>query len=204
MEYASAWYPPDKRVLIWCEAMSETSAAQATAWYVLRVTYQREMAAKSVLDELHVENFLPMHKVRRRGRQGRFVWCHEVAVHNYIFVHADRARIDALKHGRLPFLRYVMQTADGLRKPQVVPDSQMKSFIAVAGNTEERVLFLDPVEVDLAKGDKVRILGGPFEGVEGVFVRLKRQHEKRVVVRIEGIVAVATTTLPAALVEKMI
>jgi len=174
-----------------------------TAWYVLRVTYQREMAAKSVLDGLHVQNFLPMRKVRRRGAGGRFVWHHEVAVHNYIFVHAERPMIDTLKNGKLPYLRYVMQTVDGLRRPQVVPDRQMENFIAVAGNTEERVLFLDPVEVDLEKGDRVRILGGPFEGVEGVFVRLKQQHERRVVVRIDGIVAVATATLPATLVEKV-
>lgn len=187
-----------------CETMSEMPGIPGKpAWYVLRVTYQREMAAKSVLDGLRVENFLPMRKCRRRGQQGRFVWQREVAVHNYIFVHADRSTVDALKNGQLPFLRYVMQTADGLRRPQVVPDSQMRSFIAVAGNTEERVLFLDPVEVDLQKGDKVRILGGPFEGVEGVFVRLKRQREKRVIVRIEGVMAVATTLLPAALVEKV-
>lgn len=173
------------------------------AWYVLRVTYQRELAAKSVLDALQVDNFLPMRKVRRQGTDGRFVWRKEVAVHNYIFVRATREEIDAIKSGRLPFLRYVMQTADGLRKPQVVPELQMQCFIAVAGKIDERIHYLDPVEVDLEQGDRVRILGGPFEGVEGAFVRLKEQREKCVVVRIDGIVAVATATIPARLVEKL-
>ena len=81
-------------------------------WYVLRVTYQRELMAKAKLDELNIENFVPPHKVR--------------------------------------------------------------------------------------------VLAGPFEGVEGTFMRVVNgKREKRVVVKIAGVVAIATASLPISLVEKI-
>lgn len=170
---------------------------------MLRVTYQRELVTKRQLDELGVENFLPMRHVRRRDRQGRFFYIDEVAVHNYIFVHATCETVDGLKHGRLPWLRYVMANDSDGKRILIVPDRDMQNFIAVAGNTEQQVMFLDPVETAFEPGDRVRVLGGVFEGVEGHFVRLKGQRIRRVVVRIEGIVAAATTTIPARLVEKI-
>ena len=41
-------------------------------WYVLRVTYQRELMAKAKLDELNIENFVPTHKVRVKGKNGKY------------------------------------------------------------------------------------------------------------------------------------
>ena len=75
----------------------------------------------------------------------------------------------------------------------------MQNFIAVAGNYEESVLYLDPVDLQLSKGTRVRITGGVFEGVEGVFIRVR--HDRRVVVCIEGITVLATTFVPPSLVE---
>ena len=63
------------------------------------------------------------------------------------------------------------------------------------------VLYLDPVDLQLSKGTRVRITGGVFEGVEGVFIRVR--HDRRVVVCIEGITAVATTFVPPSLVEPL-
>ena len=172
-------------------------------WYVLRVTYQRELSAKSCLDKEGITNFVPMRKVRRRNAQGRFCWTSEVAVHNYVFVRTDRVTIQRLKTERLPYIRYVMNTADGVSRILTVPDSQMRSFIAVAGNTDEQVLFLEPSEVDLSRGDRVRIVDGVFQGVEGVFMRVRNARDRRVVVKIEGVTAVATAVIPASLVEKI-
>ncbi len=91
----------------------------------------------------------------------------------------------------------------GLRVVQVVPERQMNSFIAVAGNSEEQALFLNINDRSLFVGDKVRVLAGVFEGVEGVLVRLPRKRDRCVVVEIPGVAAVATTALRLALVEKI-
>lgn len=183
--------------------MFDERVNSGVCWYVLRVTYQRELLAKAMLDELGVEAFVPTRNVRVK-RVGRYVIEPKALLHNYIFVRATRARIDELKRGKLSYLRYVMcNNNEGLRVIQTVPERQMNSFIAVAGNSEEQALFLNADELRFVKGDRVRVLFGAFEGVEGVLVRLPRKRDRRVVVEIPGVAAVATTALPLALVKKI-
>ena len=185
------------------EDIEQSAVQDKTAWYVMRVTYQREMMAKEVMDKMNIINFLPTVTVKRRTPQGRLVTLVQPAVHNYIFVNATRAVVDRLKQFTLPYLRYVMTIKDGLRKIQTVPEYQMKNFIAVAGNDQEQAEFLDINSICFEKGDKVRILGGPFEGVEGIYMRTSKTKSRRVVVQVAGLFAVATTTLPLAMVEKI-
>lgn len=82
-----------------------------------------------------------------------------------------------------------------------VPEKQMQSFIAVAGDEEQQAIYLDPASVDLSKGDKVRIIGGQLAGVEGTFMKIKGGN--RVVVKIDFVAAVATAEIPPQLVEKI-
>ena len=67
------------------------------------------------------------------------------------------------------------------------------------GTYDEAVIYVEPEELKLVKGTKVRITGGVFEGAVGEFVRLR--HDRRVVVNIEGVMAVATTFIHSSLIE---
>ena len=96
-------------------------------------------------------------------------------------------------------IRYIMNK--GTREPIVIPDQQMKNFIAVAGNTSEQIVYLDPNLSNFKKGDKVKIIGGVFEGANGYFMRIK--GDRRVVVCISGIAAVATAFVHPSLVQKI-
>lgn len=169
-------------------------------WFAVRVTYSRELALKSILDAEHIESFIPMRYIMG-VKEGKRVRKLVPAIHNLVFVHSTRKRIDALKEElecRLP-IRFIMNRE--LCRPVVIPDVQMRSFILVAGSHEEAILYLEPTELDLVKGQKVRITDGVFKGVIGEFVRIR--HDRRVVVNIEGVMAVATTFIPPQLVEKV-
>jgi transcription antitermination factor NusG len=122
-------------------------------------------------------------------------------VHNLVFVRASRERLDEVKTEKeyARPMRYIMNKET--RRPVVIPERQMQSFIAVAGNTEEQAIYLDVSEVNLRKGDRVRVVGGIFAGVEGKFMRIK--NDRRVVVVIEGIMAVATVPIHPSLIEKL-
>ena len=173
------------------------------AWYVLRVTYQREIVASKALEELQIEHYVPTIRTRIRNEKGVSIgWKTEPLIHNYIFVHDSYENILKLKQTKLDYLRFMMgKDAKGmLNEPQYVPDKQMADFMKVV-----RTMGSKPVDpdIDLRKGDRVRILTGPFEGVEGIYVRMPNRHEKRVVVKIEGIAAVATVALNASDVEKL-
>ena len=87
------------------------------------------------------------------------------------------------------------------REKIIVPEDQMKRFIAVAGTCHEQLLYFLPEEVDLTKGTKVRITGGEFEGQEGIFIKVKGARDRRVVVQVQGVVAVAMATIHPDLIE---
>ena len=166
-------------------------------WFAIRVSYSRELALKAILDAEKIENFIPMRYeyVIKSGKRVRRLL---PAIHN-LFVHSTRKRIDALKdelESSMP-IRFIMNRE--FCRPVVIPDAQMRSFILVAGSHEEAILYVEPAELHLAKGQKVRITGGVFEGVIGEFVRIR--HDRRVVVNIEGVMAVATTFISPSLVE---
>ena len=97
----------------------------------------------------------------------------------------------------------MVRMSEGLLVPVIVPDREMASFIRVSGNKEEKIAYLDPSKLDFKKGDRVRVIGGSFVGVEGVFMQIGGKHEKRVIIQIEGLIAVATAAIPASLVEKI-
>ena len=169
-------------------------------WYPLRVTYAREMKVKEYLAGRGIESFIRM-RYEQKLRGEEMVKIQVPVVHNFIFVHISKAELKDIKAASLisPFIRYIMNLET--RLPLIVPDKQMQDFIAVAGSMDEQLMYLSSAEVAMKKGDRVRIIGGIWEGVEGKFVRIKRGL--RVVVEIEGIMAVATASLHPSLVEKI-
>lgn len=183
--------------------MNEKAKVNKFRWYVLRVTYQRELAAQEQLEEQGIKTYVPLKRIRKTIK-GRLTWKVEAALHNYIFVYLNLDRIKEIKTRDIPYLRYVMGVdSDGQKRPQYVPDHQMENFIAITSQETEKIKYLDPDFIDLKVGDRVRVLEGPFKGLEGVYMRTAGRHEKRVVVKILGLVAVATPALKSAQVEKI-
>lgn len=173
------------------------------SWYVLRVTYQREMAAAKQFEKLGVEHFVPTVRKKIHNNQGLAIgWRTEPLIHNYIFVHDRYSNIYKIKHGKMNYLRFVMSKSleNGLNEAQYVPDKQMADFMKVVRTRGSKPVDAD---IDLRKGDRVRVLTGMFEGVEGVYVEMPNRHEKRVVVKVEGVAAFATVALKVSDVEKL-
>ena len=166
-------------------------SSSALNWYALRITYGRELALQEYLNSEGIENFIPMHY--------EYTIKNERRVRKLVFVRSSRSCIDAIKESRsatLP-IRYIMDRE--YHRPIIVPDSQMRNFMAVSANYDESLLYFEPSELNIRKGTRVRITGGLFEGVEGEFVRVR--NDRRVVVTIEGVMAVATTFVHPSLVE---
>jgi transcription antitermination factor NusG len=167
-------------------------------WFAIRVTYNREMKVKRELDSIHIENFLPM-KYRIIVRGEKKIKELVPAIHNLIFVYITPEDLKSYKATTALPIRYIMNRET--REPIVIPEQQMQNFIAVAGNPTEQIVYLDPDVSNFKKGDKVKIIGGVFEGAEGYFMRIK--GDRRVVVCINGIAAVATAFIHPSLVKKI-
>lgn len=165
----------------------------------MRVTYHRELKIKKSLDEIDIENFIPMHYEivnTKDGRKRMLV----PAIHNLIFVRSTQEVLTGLKMTRKEFepLRYIMRVSRTEEKAKEiirVPDKEMEDFILVASAQDDSIMYLDYNEFIGKEGKRVRIEEGTFAGVEGVIKRIKKN--KHVVVQIEGVAAIAIAYVPS-------
>jgi hypothetical protein len=165
----------------------------------MRVTYHRELKIKSLLDELGIENFLPMHYELIETKTGGKKSVLTPAIHNLLFVHSTQERLTELKMTReeLSPMRYIMKRSlDKQSEILTVPDQQMDNFMRVASVQDDRVMFLDCNNFINKIGQRVKIIDGFFAGVEGVIKRINKN--KRVVVQLEGLAAVAIAFIPSS------
>lgn len=173
----------------------------ALHWFPMRVTYHREMKIKALLDELGIENFLPMHYELVETKTGGKKRVLLPAIHNLLFVRSTQEYLTNLKMCRDEFapMRYMMKrshSTDAKSEILQVPDVQMNNFMRVASVQDDRVMFLDNNEFIHKVGQRVRVIDGYFAGVEGVIKRINKN--KRVVVQLEGVAAVAIAFVPAS------
>ena len=177
-------------------------AKDEVCWFPMRVTYNRELTVKKELVALGIENFVPMH-YELREKDGARKRVLVPAVHNLIFVRSTQDTLTELKNTRreLAPLRYIVRRMleDDRTEIIVVPDRQMENFMRVASVETDDVMFLDCTDYICRVGKRVRIVEGPFAGVEGVIKRIK--NNKHVVVQVEGLAAVGITFVPPSLLQ---
>lgn len=159
-------------------------------WFALRVTYGRELKFQKSLQEASFETFVPMKK-KKFEKEGKEYTKIVPAVSNLCFVNSEKGALDAFLNNQGPdnIARYIWDRATG--NPAIVPQKAMESFIKVCSVMSDDVLYINEISPKLQAGTKVRVLEGPFKGVEGTVARIKRS--RRVVVELPGMLAVATT-----------
>ena len=166
-------------------------------WYAMRATYRREPDAMRLLEKENLGCFVPM-QYKVNIKNGKKVRALVPVIHNLIFVHACPSEIKRVK-SQVSYLQYITDTRSGQKI--IIPDHDMQRFIAVAGTYNDHLMYFHPDELNLSKGTKVRVTGGDFEGQEGVFLKVKGARDRRVVVEIRGVIAVAMATIHPDLIE---
>ena len=159
-------------------------------WYAIRVTYSRELKFQTLLQESGFQTFVPMCR-RTLEKNGKKETKLVPAVSNLIFVHSEKADLDAFmaRMGEACPARFIWDKST--RKPIVVPDKAMEDFIKISMSNIDDVIYLQEVTAKLREGQRVKVKNGPFEGVEGTVIRVKRS--RRVMVELPGMMAIATT-----------
>ena len=168
-------------------------------WYAMRVPYRNELKVQLKLQEKGIETFVPKRRkiVKKRGKTSYELM---PAVNNLIFVHSSLSVIKGLKQEILNLQYLVNKSCEGSVKI-VVRDDEMQRFIRVVENFEEEITYLSPEEVNIEKGTRVRIIGGNFDGVEGIFVKVKGKRNKGVVVMLDKLLAVVMAEVDLDLIE---
>lgn len=175
--------------------IAEDSRIASLVWYAMSAPYHRELAARDWFSEQGIETFVPMRYEVVTGRNG--VKSRELvpAIHNLLFVRTSQSMMRELKP-QLPIVQYLTRPVNGRNEPILVPDVQMSQFIRVSDSHNEHLLYFRPEELNLRRGTPVRIIGGPFDGVEGIFVKVQGLRNRRVIVQLPSLLAVAAEVHP--------
>lgn len=165
-------------------------------WYVLRCAGRQELKLRYELEKLKTECFVPLRRryVLKGTRRIIQLW---PAVTGIVFAFTKGSTLKELQEKSA--IRFFPWKDCATDKPLIVPTPEMRNFIGVAGTADEQLIYLPDNPVEWKKGQKVRITGGSFKGYTGRFLRIK--GDRRVVVEIPGIIAVATGFIHPSLVE---
>ena len=154
----------------------------ARHWYALRVFYNRVQPLIADCKAEGLEFFAPVDVIASL----LFLRCTEKELGFFMAGHDNGV--------------YLYRMA-GSRRPAVIRDREMEvfQFVVTAGREGLTVLGEDKPEYHL--GDRVVVTDGPFKGAEGHIRRIKK--DRRLVVTIAGVVAVATTYIHPSMLKKI-
>ncbi len=160
----------------------------ASHWYALYLRSRYEKKVARELERKHIEQFLPLiEEVHRWSDRKKKVL--EPLFRGYIFVKTDlRDRESILMTTGV--VRFV-----GINtKPSRIPEVHIDWLRRVTGGAKEvqREPYLDI-------GERIRIIGGPFAGIEGIISRVN--ETSRVIVSIAAIEQSFSVQVPAEFVK---
>lgn len=157
-------------------------------WFAMSATFGRSLQAQQVLLKKGIANYVPMRWEVVTQAKGRKVKKWVPVISNLIFVRSAWSGIQESMTA-MPWLMLQTFPKEGHNVPIIVPDSQMEQFIRATENKDNQPVYLQPAEIDLNKGEHVQVLGGPFDGVEGIFINSRGRRKKQLIVEIPHIIA---------------
>lgn len=163
-------------------------------WFVMSAYKNEKKAEEKLNGKDGLEYFIPKCyavRVYHGVKSKRLV----PVIPNLVFVHASQKQITDFKK-LYNFLQFVMWEKSTGLEYLIVSDEQMDSFIKIASQHEESTVYYKPEEINMQKGTRVCIHGGKFDGVKGVFMQVRGKRNRRVVVMLEGVMAVSAEVHP--------
>ena len=177
----------------------ENAQSETKQWYVLRVSYGRAEKANELLKAKGIETPLPLHTTYK-GVNGKRIKQRLPLLPNFLFAKTTLSVLEQFLKSS-PDLNFITfyynhfnKKPDGKNPPLVVPKESMDNFIKLTSIDDEHILLIDEVNGTYKQGDYVRIIDGPFKGIEGRVTKITGQ--KRVIVELPGLCSVATAYIP--------
>lgn len=171
-------------------------------WFVMNVYAMNIHKAEDALKgENGLPYFIPKRYVLRTycGKKKREL---VPLISNMVFVYATYKQVQSFQYP-FSFIGFATTLRDGRRTPLIVPKDQMESFIKIVSHNDEDLTYYKPDEIELRKGEYIRIIGGKFDGVKGQLVRVKGKRAKQLVVTIPGILSVATVCVEPEYIQRL-
>jgi len=174
-------------------------------WYVFRVSYGRGDKAADYLVEDGTYVYIAKKLVEKyvAGKRKRYL---QPLIPNLLFAYTtDKKAEEYVKDTpAISYLSFYYNhfEQDGERNPPLtVPEEEMNRFIRATCNMNKHLLFVQPSQCHFMGGEQVRVIEGPFAGVEGRVARVAGQQ--RVVISLSNIGLISTAYIPTAFIQKI-
>jgi len=166
--------------------VSESCAVEEEpfAWYAMSdITRPNALdPAHKMLERKGFDVFTPMERRTRKWRGQKLI--EEVpVVHDLLFVHSTRALLDPIVE-ETPTLRYRFVKGGKYREVTIIRDKDMECFITAVNNLPVlRYFSADEIKEEMV-GRRVRVHGGPLDGMEVSLRKLRGTKKKHIIVEI--------------------
>ena len=161
-------------------------------WYALRDLKRANATspAYKVLSEVGVEVFTPMTWRMVISKSGRKVGREVAIMPDLLFAYDTKENLDSII-ARIPTLQYRYKRGGAYCEPIIVPVQDMNRFIsAVSAAGSPRYYSMDEIS-SLNCGQRIRIMGGSMDGMEGKLLSIRGSRTKRLVVELPNLLAVS-------------
>ena len=174
---------------------------ESVCWYAMRA-YKNELRAEEAIRSISSLECFVAKRYELRTYHGKKVRKLVPLIPSLVFVRGVKQDIQRLKQ-RFQYFQYIGSSFGGEKfRALTVPDHQMKDFIKVAQEYESDVQYISTSEVALAKGTRVKVIGGIFDGIEGVVLYDKTRNSTKVVVSLpESLGSISTADISPELLE---
>ena len=170
-------------------------------WYVFRVSYGRVDKASDFLVDNGTYTYIAKKIVEKfvGGKRKRYL---QTLIPNLLFAYTTEAKAEEYVNNTpaISYLSYYYnhfkQDDDQKNPPLTVSDKEMGRFVLATSNRNKHLLFVQPSQCHFKGGEEVRVIDGPFAGVEGSVARVAGQQ--RVIVSLSGIGLISTAYIPTA------
>lgn len=162
---------------------SNSTEEKTLHWFAANTKPRQEKFIRDRLNALGIENFVPTRfEIRQWSHRKKKV---EVPViPHLVFIRTDFDTSFTLPNS-LKFEIWYLKDRE-TKTSLIIPDKQMNDFMQVLASSTQNV---EIIPTNFSKGDKVRVIRGPFIGIEGELEQKNDQH--RVIINVQGIVALA-------------
>ena len=175
-------------------------------WYVFRVSYGREDKASDYLVNDGTYTYIAKKIVEKYvgGKRKRYL---QTLIPNLLFAYTtDKKAKEYVSYTpAIAYLSYYYNhfelDENEMNPPLTVPDEEMKRFVLATCNKNKHLLFVQPSQCHFKGGERVRVIDGPFTGVEGRAARVAGQQ--RVVVSLSSIGLISTAYIPTAFIRRI-
>lgn len=195
-----------------------STAARQPHWFILCGARMWEEQARELLVARGFRAFVPLRPASRMSKTGKVVLRPQPLLSGWVFVYATWQELEDFKqfvqhrHGKKLYFHVRRQTlqpvaGSGRTTPitrnriTLIDEAEMERFITFCTAAQEDLRFFTPEEVKLKAGDRVRVIGGPFNGQEGYFLKTAGKRSKSLVIELPGCLLAATTTVLPELVQ---